>query len=92
VGILTQAVETARENGLVVSRIHLTHIWPLPKGLEEIFSNFKAILVPEMNMGQLTRVLRGEMPHNNFIPYNKVTGQPFLTTEVIAKIENILKG
>ncbi len=92
VGILTQAVETVRENGSSVSRLHLTHIWPLPNGLEKIFSNFKAILVPEMNMGQLTRVLRGEMPHHNFIPHNKVTGQPFLTTEVVAKIENILKG
>ena len=92
VGILTQAVETSRENGVSVSRMHLTHIWPFPKGLDEIFSKFKAIMVPEMNMGQLTRILRGEMPQHNFIPFTKVTGQPFLTTEVVAKIKNVLEG
>jgi 2-oxoglutarate ferredoxin oxidoreductase subunit alpha len=72
--------------------MHLTHIWPFPKGLDEIFSKFKAIMVPEMNMGQLTRILRGEMPQHNFIPFTKVTGQPFLTTEVVAKIKNVLEG
>jgi 2-oxoglutarate ferredoxin oxidoreductase subunit alpha len=92
VGILTQSVITARENGKTVSRMHLTHIWPFPKGLDEIFSKFKAILIPEMNMGQLTRVLRGELPQHNYIPYTKVTGQPFLTSEVVAKINNILEG
>lgn len=92
VGILTQAVETAREQGMSLSRMHLTHIWPFPRGLDEIFGKFKAILVPEMNMGQLTRVLRSEMPQHNYIPYTKVTGQPFLTTEVVGKIKSVLEG
>jgi 2-oxoglutarate ferredoxin oxidoreductase subunit alpha len=92
VGIMTQAVETARAKGLKVSRTHLTHVWPLPHGLDEMFSGFKSIVVPEMNMGQMTRVLRSEMPHHNFIPYTKVTGQPFLTTEVVAKIQEIIEG
>ena len=62
----------------------------MPHGLDEIFSRYKAVLVPEMNMGQMTRVLRSEYPDHNFISYPKVTGQPFLTTEIVAKIESLL--
>ncbi|MCP3919799.1 MAG: 2-oxoacid:acceptor oxidoreductase subunit alpha [bacterium] len=89
-GIITQGVQTAQAQGHNVSRIHLTHVWPLPNGLDEIFGRFKAILIPEMNMGQMTRVMRSEMPHHNFISYPKVTGQPFLTTEIVDKIESLL--
>ena len=70
----------------------LTAVWPLPHGLDEIFGRHKAVLIPEMNMGQMTRVLRSEMPHHNFISYPKVTGQPFLTTEIVAKIESLLEN
>jgi hypothetical protein len=45
-----------------------------------------------MNMGQLTRVLRSEMPHHNFISYSKVTGQPFLVSEITEKIATILEN
>ena len=70
--------------------MHLTHVWPLPHGLEEIFSRFKAILVPEMNMSQMWRLLRSEYPAQNFISYPKVTGQPFLTREIVNKVESLL--
>ncbi|MDG1050649.1 MAG: 2-oxoacid:acceptor oxidoreductase subunit alpha [Planctomycetota bacterium] len=90
VGILRQAVENARANGQSVSRIHLTHVWPLPHGLDEIFARFKAILIPEMNVAQMTYLLRGELPDHNYIPFNKVTGQPFLVTEVEAEIKRVL--
>ncbi|MEM9379067.1 MAG: 2-oxoacid:acceptor oxidoreductase subunit alpha [Planctomycetota bacterium] len=90
VGILTQAVETARAKGLSVSRLHLTHVWPLPHGLDEIFSRYSGILVPEMNVAQMTVLLRGELPDHDYIPYNKVTGQPFLVAEVVAEIERVL--
>ena len=91
-GIITQAVEDCRVEKLGVSQVHLRHLWPLPNDLDSILSGFKAILVPEMNMGQLTRVLRSEMPHHNFIPYPKVTGQPFLISEITAKIKSILEN
>ena len=90
-GIITQGVEDARKLGHRVGQVHLRHVWPMPRGLNEIFSRFKAVLVPEMNMGQMTRVLRSEYPHHDFISYTKVTGQPFLTTEIVAKIESLLK-
>ena len=90
VGILRQAVDNARAKGQSVSRIHLTHVWPLPHGLDEIFSRFKSVLVPEMNVAQMTYLLRGELPDHDYIPFNKVTGQPFLVTEVEAEIKRVL--
>lgn len=91
-GIITQAVIDARQSGLKVSRIHLRNVWPLPKDLDEVLTGFKAILVPEMNVGQLARVLRSEMPHQNFISYSKVTGQPFLVSEITDKIVTVLEN
>ena len=91
-GIITQSVIDSLQAGRKVSRIHLRNIWPLPNDLDEILTGFKAILVPEMNVGQLARVLRSEMPHQNFISYSKVTGQPFLVSEITEKIATILEN
>ncbi len=90
VGILKQAVDICREEGLPVSRTHLTHVWPLPHGLDEMFSKFDRILVPEMNVEQMTVLLRGELPKHEYVPYNKVTGQPFLIAEVVERIKAVL--
>jgi 2-oxoglutarate ferredoxin oxidoreductase subunit alpha len=63
----------------------------LPKGLDEIFSRFRSVLVPEMNMGQMARVLRSEYQQHNFISYPKVQGLPFRTSELVEKINSILE-
>jgi 2-oxoglutarate ferredoxin oxidoreductase subunit alpha len=86
VGILTQAVMNVRAKGRKVSRLHLRHVWPLPHGLDEIFGRFDQILVPEMNVMQMCRLLRSELPKHDYVPYNKVTGQPFLVSEMEAVI------
>lgn len=90
VGILKQACDRVRAGGKGISRLHLTHVWPLPHGLDEIFSKFDRILVPEMNVEQMTVLLRGELPEHTYVPYNKVTGQPFLVAEVAERIEATL--
>ena len=91
-GAITSAVEELHKKGRKkVSQLHLRHMWPLPKGLENIFANFRAVLVPEMNLGQLVRVLRSEYPQHNFISYPKIQGQPFRTSEIVNKIEAILE-
>ncbi|MFT5290293.1 MAG: 2-oxoglutarate ferredoxin oxidoreductase subunit alpha [Planctomycetota bacterium] len=92
VGILTQSVITAREKGQKVSRMHLRYVWPLPQDLDEKFAKFKTIMIPEMNASQMWRVLRSELPQHNFVSYPKVTGQPFLTSEINAKIDSVLEG
>ena len=90
-GAITSAVEELRKKGRKVSAIHLRHVWPLPKGLENVFANFRAVLVPEMNMGQMARVLRSEYPQHNIISYPKVQGLPFRTSELTKKIESLLQ-
>ncbi|MCC6409006.1 MAG: 2-oxoacid:acceptor oxidoreductase subunit alpha [Planctomycetes bacterium] len=89
-GSIASAVEIARGKGQRVSRMHLRHVWPLPAGLDEIFASYKAILIPEMNLGQLARVLRSEYQRHEFISYSKVQGLPFKTFELNDKIDAIL--
>ena len=90
-GSITSATIRVRESGTSVSNMHLRHLWPLPPGLDELFGRYKAILVPELNMGQLWRLLRGEFPQHNFISYPKVQGKPFMSSEIEARIKRILE-
>ncbi len=93
-GAIASALDELEKSGKNdnVGAVHLRHLWPLPPGLDEIFSNYKAVLVPEMNMGQLVRILRSEYQQHNFISYPKVQGMPFRTDELLSRIDSILKG
>ncbi len=88
-GTVEAAVERARAKGLKVGSIHLRYISPLPPDLGEIFGRFEHLLVPEINDGQLVRVLRDRflLP---FVPLNKIQGLPFKASEIVAKIEELL--
>jgi 2-oxoglutarate ferredoxin oxidoreductase subunit alpha len=90
-GGIKSACDKVRAKGHAVANMHMRHLWPFPNGLDEIFSNFKAILVPELNLGQLWRVLRSEFPQHNFISYPKVEGRPFRASELVDRIESILE-
>jgi len=88
-GAIVSAVEAARQNGRSVSSIHLRHLNPFPSNLESILRRFDKILVPELNQGQLVRLLRAEF----LVPavaMNKVRGQPFLIEEICARIDEML--
>jgi 2-oxoglutarate ferredoxin oxidoreductase subunit alpha len=87
-GALYQAVRAmpARER---VAHIHIRYLSPLPENLGELLSGFDRILVPEMNMGQLATLLRDKLGVET-IQFNKVTGQPFLTAELVQKIRSVL--
>ncbi len=71
-----------------VSFVHLRHINPLPKNLGELLGRFDKVLVPEMNDGQLTTLLRDRLCMEA-LPFSKVTGQPFLIRELVEKIESL---
>jgi 2-oxoglutarate ferredoxin oxidoreductase subunit alpha len=80
-GPIDRAVFNLRDEGHAVSHIHLRHIWPLPRNLGALLGNFKKVLVPEMNTGQLVTVLRAEY----LVPaekVSKVSGQPFKISEI----------
>ncbi len=88
-GAIKTAVENKQKEGKSVSRIHLRYLNPLPRDLGDILRNFKKILVPEINMGQLVQVLRGKY----VIPavgFSKVQGLPFFTSEIEQKIDELL--
>ena len=88
-GTLQQAVRRARASGLSVSHVHVRHMWPMPKNLKALLSNFKQILVPELNNGQLVRILRAEylLPA---MPLDKVSGMPFRIAEIDQAIRDTL--
>jgi 2-oxoglutarate ferredoxin oxidoreductase subunit alpha len=90
-GAITAAVKGMQAKGQSVSAIHLRHLNPLPPDVGEILSRFEHVLVPEMNMGQLLKLLRAKY----LVPavgLNKIKGQPFKIAEVEAGIEALLTG
>ncbi len=89
-GAIKSAVLEARNRGLDVSHAHVRYIKPFPKNLGEILYNFEHVLVPEMNTGQLIKVLRDKY----LIPaegLNKIQGMPFAAEEILNKIETYFK-
>lgn len=88
-GAIREAVQNCRDAGLDVSHLHLRYINPFPKNLGTLLSQYDQVLVPEMNMGQLVKVLRSEF----LIPaesYAKIQGQPFKIGELEARIKQTL--
>jgi 2-oxoglutarate ferredoxin oxidoreductase subunit alpha len=90
-GSLKTVVARQREKGHSVSHLHLRYLNPMPKNVGEILARFKHILVPEINLGQLIKIIRSKylVPATGF---NKVRGLPFRSAELESEIEEILKG
>ena len=70
-----------------VSYVHFDYINPLPANTEEVFSHFEKILVCELNSGQFADYLRAQFPGRRIEKFNKVQGQPFLVSELVAAIQ-----
>ena len=88
-GACRSAAETLQEEGNKVSHVHIRWISPLPKDLGEILIHFKNILIPEINLGQLLRLIRSEYLVDAK-GFNKISGKPFTSTEIFEKIKLIL--
>ena len=88
-GPIYQAVQELKDTHGDVSYTHLRHLHPLPPNLGELVSGFNQVLVPEMNMGQLSTLLRDKLGIDP-VPFCKVTGQPFLISELTEKIRSML--
>jgi 2-oxoglutarate ferredoxin oxidoreductase subunit alpha len=79
------ARRTRREHGARLATAHLTHLNPLPKNTGEVLRSFERVLIPEMNMGQLSKVLRAEYLVD-CESFTKVDGLPIFTRDVMEQI------
>ena len=90
-GAIVAGVRRARARGHKVAHAHLVHMHPFPSNLGEVLARYRTVLVPEMNLGQLSRLVRAEYlvdAHS----FSKVQGVPFRAGEIESAIESLLKG
>ena len=88
-GPIAAAIELLRANGEDVAQAHLRYINPFPKNLAEVLQKYPKVIVPEMNLGQLSMLLRAQFL-KDVIGYNMVRGLPFTTTEIIEATMEVL--
>ncbi len=90
-GSIAAAVKEVHRQGKSVAHVHLRHLNPLPSDLEDIIGRFKQVLVPEMNLGQLVKVLRAEYLVDA-VGLNKIQGLPFKVSEIVNRINRMLEA
>ncbi len=84
-GPIRQAVRKVRKTGRKVARVHFRHLNPFPANTEEVLQRYQRIVVPEMNTGQLSLLLRAQFLVDAR-GYNQVRGLPFTTQELASDI------
>src|SRR6266498_4739595 len=90
-GAITAAVEEAQLEGKAVASVHLRHLNPLPPDLGQILRQYRRVLVPEINSGQLVRVLRAEYLVDA-VGFNRVRGMPLASQELLEAINQLLEA
>jgi 2-oxoglutarate ferredoxin oxidoreductase subunit alpha len=88
-GPITSAVRRLRRGGKSVAQAHLTHLNPFPRNTGEVLRRYERVLVPEMNLGQLLKLVRAEFLVDA-VGYNHVRGLPFRSDELAQAIEALL--
>ncbi len=88
-GAIKAATRRLRARGRTVARCHLRHLNPLPGNLGEILERYEHVLVPEMNRGQLTRLVRAEYLVDAQV-LSKVQGLPFRSAEIEHRVLELL--
>ena len=84
-GSIAQAREKAVAAGRSVAHVHLRHLNPLPSDLGGLLKRYKTVLVPELNLGQLSKLLR-EQYLMDVLSLSKVQGKPFKVSEIYDRI------
>jgi 2-oxoglutarate ferredoxin oxidoreductase subunit alpha len=80
-GTIRAAVRRARDRGIRVDQAHLYHVNPLPMNAGEVVRTYRQVLIPEMNTGQLAKIIRGEFLVDAK-SFTKVQGQPIFAEEL----------
>jgi len=90
-GALRAGVNRANGAGLKAAHIHLRHLHPFPANLEDVLRSHELVLVPELNRGQLSKLLRADFLIDA-ISYPKIQGTPFKANEIETKIHELLRS
>jgi 2-oxoglutarate ferredoxin oxidoreductase subunit alpha len=90
-GAIKSAVAELQSRGALVSHAHLRYIRPFPKNLGAMLKNFETILIPEINNGQLIKIIR-DTYLVDAKGYNKIMGIPITKTELVMKLQEMLGG
>lgn len=88
-GSIKSAVTHLQSQGKSVAHSHLRHLRPFPKNLETILRNYKAVLIPEINNGQLIKIIRDQFLIDAK-GFHKIKGTPITTIELVEAIEALI--
>jgi 2-oxoglutarate ferredoxin oxidoreductase subunit alpha len=88
-GAIRTAVQQSIAAGKSVAHAHLRYMNPFPRNLADIVKKYRKVLIPELNSGQLRLLIRGNFLVDA-VGFNKVQGKPFLVSEVVRKIDEVL--
>lgn len=90
-GAITSAVEHLQKQGLAVSSAHIRYINPFPKNLGDVLKRFKKVLIAELNMGQLSLLIRSKYLVDAK-SLSKVQGRPFKIQEIVEGVQGLLSS
>jgi len=88
-GAIKSAVAELQHEGYAVSHAHLRYLRPFPKNLGDLLKNFEQVLIPEINNGQLIKIIRDQY----FVDakgHNKIMGIPITKTEMVMNLREML--
>ncbi len=88
-GAIKSAVRDLQADDKSVAHAHLRYLRPFPKNLGEVLNNYKTVLIPEINNGQLIKIIRDEFLIDAK-GYNKIKGVPITRRELINAVEELL--
>ncbi len=89
-GSIRAAARRTRLEGRKVATAHLTYLNPMPQNLGDVLASYETVLIPELNTGQLLKIIRAEFLLDA-IGLNKVAGEPFKVSEITDKIMELTK-
>ncbi|HEY8387435.1 MAG TPA: 2-oxoacid:acceptor oxidoreductase subunit alpha, partial [Parasegetibacter sp.] len=90
-GAIKSAVLDLRAEGIDVAHAHLRHLRPFPKNLGHILLQYEHVLIPEINNGQLIKIIRDQFLIDAK-GYNKIMGVPITKGELVTKVKEILQS
>ena len=88
-GSLKSACAQLQADGASIAHAHIRYMRPFPKNLGDIIKNYEKVLIPELNNGQLIKIIR-DVYFTDAVGYNKIMGIPFTKAELVEKMKEML--